>query len=65
MSHKKSKHNMKLNPKYHSILVRVISSVIFALLFISVLAIAEWQYPNTVLNNMMYYVKTYLLMGLK
>lgn len=56
---------LKNNPRLHSILVKVISSLIFALLFISVLAIAEWQYPNTVLNNMMYYVKTYLLMGLK
>lgn len=56
---------LKNNPRLHSILVKVISSVIFALLFICILAIAEWQYPNTVLNNMMYYVKTYLLMGLK
>jgi hypothetical protein len=54
----------KNNPKYHSILVRVISSVIFALLFILVLVIAEWQYPNKVLHNSMYYVKTYLRMGL-
>lgn len=52
------------NPKIHSIVVRVISSVIFALLFISILAIAEWQYPNKVLHNSMYYVKTYLRMGL-
>lgn len=65
MSHKKSKHNMKLNQKYRSVVIKVISSVIFALLFISVLVIAEGVWPNTVLNNMMYYVKTYLLMGLK
>lgn len=52
------------NPKYHSILVRVISSVIFALLFILVLAIAELRYPNKVLNNFKYYVDTYLRMGL-
>lgn len=52
------------NPKYYSILVRVISSIIFALLFILVLVIAEWQYPNKVLNNFKYYVDTYLRMGL-
>jgi len=52
------------NPKIHSILVRVISSFIFALLFILVLVIAEWQYPNKVLHNSMYYVNTYLRMGL-
>ena len=52
------------NPKIHSIVVRVISSVIFAVMFILVLVIAEWKYPNKVLNNMMYYVNTYLRMGL-
>ena len=55
---------LKLNPKIHSIVVRAISSVIFAVMFILVLAIAELRYPNKVLNNMMYYVKTYLRMGL-
>lgn len=55
---------LKLNPKLHSILVRVISSIIFALLFIFILVIAEWQYPNKVLNNFKYYVDTYLRMGL-
>lgn len=55
---------LQLNPKYKSIVVRVISSVIFALLFIFILVIAEWQYPNKVLHNMMYYVNTYLRMGL-
>ena len=55
---------LKLNPKFHSIVVRVISSIIFAVLFILVLVIAETQYPNKVLNNMMYYVNTYLRMGL-
>ena len=52
------------NPKLHSILVRVISSFIFAVGFIFILVIAEWQYPNKVLHNSMYYVKTYLRMGL-
>lgn len=55
---------LKNNPKLHSIVVRVISSVIFALLFLFILVIAEWQYPNKVLHNSMYYVKTYLRMGL-
>lgn len=55
---------LKLNPKIHSIVVRVISSFIFAVGFILVLVIAETQYPNKVLNNMMYYVNTYLRMGL-
>lgn len=53
------------NPKYKSIIVRAISSIIFALLFILVLVIAETQYPNKILHNSMYYVKTYLQMGLK
>lgn len=65
MSHKKSKHNMKLNPKYHSIVIKAISSLIFALLFISILVIAEGVWPNKVLKDSMYYVKMYLLMGLK
>lgn len=65
MSHKKSKHNMKLNQKYHSILVKVISSVIFALLFVFILIIAEGVWPNKVLTDSIYYVKMYLLMGLK
>lgn len=65
MSHINMTNKLINNPKYHSILVKVISSFIFALLFISVLVIAEGVWPNTVLNNMMYYVKTYLLMGLK
>lgn len=65
MSHKKSKHNMKLNPKYRSVMIKVISSLIFALLFVFVLVIAEGVWPNKVLKNSMYYVKMYLLMGLK
>ena len=56
---------LKLNSKSHSIVVKVISSIIFALLFIFILVIAETQYPNKVLSNMKYYVDTYLLMGLK
>jgi hypothetical protein len=55
----------KNNPKIHSIVVKVISSIIFALLFIFILVIAETQYPNKVLCNMKHYVDTYLLMGLK
>jgi len=65
MSHKKTMNKFKNNPKLHSIVVRIISSVIFALLFIFILVIAETQYPNKVLSNMKYYVDTYLLMGLK
>ena len=57
--------NLKNNPKFRSIVIKVISSVIFALLFVSVLVVAEGIYPNKVLNNAMYYVKHYLLMGLK
>jgi len=52
------------NPKFHSIVVRLISSIIFTVGFIFILVIAEWQYPNKVLHNSMYYVKTYLRMGL-
>lgn len=52
------------NPKIHSILVRVISSIIFAVGFIFILVIAEGQYPNKILSNLKYYVDTYLLMGL-
>ena len=55
---------LQLNPKLHSIVVRIVSSVIFAVMFILILVIAEWQYPNKVLNNLMYYVNTYLRMGL-
>lgn len=56
---------MKLNHKYRSVVIKAVSSVIFALLFILVLVIAEGVWPNKVLNNMKYYVDTYLLMGLK
>jgi hypothetical protein len=55
---------LKLNPKLHSIVVRVISSLIFAIGFVFILVIAEWQYPNKVLNNIWYYINTYLRMGL-
>ncbi len=55
---------IKLNPKLHSIVVRVISSLIFAVVFVFILVIAEWQYPNKVLNNIWYYINTYLRMGL-
>lgn len=52
------------NPKYKSIVIKVISSVIFTVLFFSILVIAEGQWPNKVLNNLWYYINTYLRMGL-
>lgn len=55
---------LQLNSKIHSIVVRVISSLIFALLFILILFIAELRYPNKVMSNMMYYINTYLRMGI-
>lgn len=54
---------LQLDPKYKSIVIKVISSAIFVLLFFSILVIAETQYPNKVLINLKYYVDTYLRMG--
>lgn len=56
---------LKLNIKYHKLVRKLVSSIVFIVVFFCILFAAEWVYPNNVLNNMMYYIKTYLLMGIK
>lgn len=56
---------LKLNIKYHRLVTKLISSIVFIVVFFCVLFAAECMYPSKVLNNTMYYIKTYLLMGIK
>lgn len=46
-------------------LPRIISSIIFALLFVLIIYVFEFFYPGEVLKDFTYYVNTYLRMGLK
>lgn len=45
-------------------LPRIISSIIFALLFVLIIYFFEFFYPGEVLKNFTTYVNTYLRMGL-
>jgi hypothetical protein len=55
---------IKLNPKLHSIVVRVISSVIFALLFFLIAAVFELVYRGSVTNQINKLIHEILLFGL-
>jgi len=69
MSHKNLTHNMlnKLinNPKYHSITVRVISSVVFIVGFLLVAAVFEFLYRGSVINQINSLIHNILIFGLK
>jgi hypothetical protein len=53
------------NPKYNSILVRVISSFIFALLFVLVCVVFEFVYRGSVTNQINSLIHNILFFGVK
>jgi hypothetical protein len=55
---------LQLNPKYKSILVRVISSVIFAVGFILIAVAFELAYRGSVMNQINKLIHEILLFGL-
>jgi hypothetical protein len=55
---------LQLNPKYKSIVVRVISSVIFAVGFILIAAAFELLYRGSVANQINKLIHEILLFGL-
>ena len=57
--------NLINNPKYNSILVRVISSLIFALLFVLVCVVFEFAYRGSVTNQINSLVHNILFFGIK
>lgn len=55
---------LQLNPKYKSIVVRVISSVIFAILFFLIAAGFELAYRGSVINQINKLINDILFFGL-
>jgi uncharacterized membrane protein YGL010W len=55
---------LQLNPKYKSIVTRVISSLIFALLFVLVCIVFEFAYRGSVTNQINKLIHEILLFGL-
>ena len=56
---------LKLNPKIHSIVVRVISSVIFAVMFLLIAVGFELVYRGSVSNQINSLIHNILWFGLK
>lgn len=54
---------LKLNPKYHSIVVRVVSSVIFTVLFFLIAAAFELVYRGSVSNQINKLIHEILFFG--
>jgi len=57
--------NLINNPKYNSILVRVISSLIFTLLFVLVCVVFEFAYRGSVTNQINSLIHNILFFGIK
>lgn len=55
---------IKLNPKLHSIVVRVISSIIFAVMFLLIAAGFELVYRGSVINQINKLIHEILFFGL-
>jgi hypothetical protein len=55
---------IKLNPKYKSIVTRLISSLIFAVLFVLVCVVFEFVYRGSVTNQINKLIHEILLFGL-
>jgi hypothetical protein len=55
---------LQLNPKYKSILVRVISSAIFALGFILIAVVFELAYRGSVMNQINKLINDILFFGI-
>jgi hypothetical protein len=54
---------IKLNPKYHSITVRAISSIIFTLLFVLICVVFEFVYSGSVTNQINKLIHEILFFG--
>lgn len=55
---------LQLNPKYHSIVVRVISSIIFVVLFFLICVVFELVYRGSVTNQINKLIHEILMFGL-
>jgi uncharacterized membrane protein YagU involved in acid resistance len=55
---------LQLNPKYHSIVVRVISSIIFAVGFILIAVAFELLYRGSVVNQINKLINDILFFGI-
>lgn len=55
---------LKLNPKYNSILVRLISSVVFVVLFVLVCVVFEFVYRGSVTNQINKLIHEILFFGI-
>ena len=53
------------NPKIHSVTVRVISSIIFIVLFVLVCVVFEWAYRGSVTNQINSLIHNILWFGVK
>lgn len=56
---------LQLNPKYKSIVVRVISSIIFVVMFLLIAAGFELAYRGSVVNQINSLIHNILFFGLK
>lgn len=56
---------LQLNPKYKSIVVRVISSIIFVVMFLLIAAGFELVYRGSVVNQINSLIHNILIFGLK
>jgi hypothetical protein len=57
--------NLINNPKIHSVTVRVISSIIFIVLFVLVCVVFEWAYRGSVTNQINSLIHNILWFGVK
>lgn len=53
------------NPKYHSIVTRLISSIIFVVLFVLVCVVFELVYRGSVINQINSLIHNILFFGIK
>jgi len=56
---------LKLNPKIHSLVVRIISSLIFIVLFVLVCVVFEFLYSGSVTNQINSLIHNILWFGIK
>jgi hypothetical protein len=56
---------LKNHPKFHSILVKAISSTVFILLFVFICAVFEWMYRGSITNQINNLLHNILWYGLK
>lgn len=57
--------NLINNPKFHSIVVKAISSIVFLVLFICIAVVFEWVYRGSVTNQINSLIHNILWFGIK